>query len=133
MAAPNRNLAVGAGSYSAAGAAGRPRLRCGPRSLRAMAGAANPRTSRLTARRLSAQEFFDGREKFAQHDWLGDIPVAAAVERPALVARHRESSDRNDRDLPRLRVTLELADRIQSRDVRQLNVHQHQIGPMGTG
>src|ERR1700730_7365248 len=127
MAAPNRNLAVGAGSYSAAGAAGRPRLRCCPGSLRATAGAANRRTSRLTARGLSAQVFFDGREKLAQHDRLGDIAVATAVERPALVARHRESSDRNDGDLPGLRVTLELAHRIHSRDVRQLNEHQHQI------
>src|SRR6266542_5725861 len=120
MAAPDRNLAVDARNYSAASAAGRPRLLAADRHER-YAAAANRRTIRLTPRQGSLQKFFDGREKLAQHDRLGDIAVAPAVERLTLVARHRKGGDRDDRDALRLSVALELAHRFQPRHIGQLN------------
>src|SRR5438128_2197426 len=59
--------------------------------------------------RPAADKFFDDGEKFTQHDRLRDIAVAAAVERPALVARHCKGGHRDHRNRLGLRVSLELA------------------------
>src|SRR5690348_12427926 len=72
---------------------------------------------RLSRRAASADEALDNLEKIAQHDGLCDVGITPARQRPALVADHRESGDRDDRDGPRLCMVLQLPDRVETGDV----------------
>src|SRR5581483_8754381 len=61
-------------------------------------------------------------------DRLSQIAVEAVAEESFLVAEHRRRRERDDRDLRRPLVVLQLAQRFGAVHVRHPNVHQHEVG-----
>src|ERR1700710_773894 len=66
--------------------------------------------------------------KFADRDRLGKIRLAAAFADAFLVALHRERRDRDHRNGAQLRIVLDPARHLETGDLRQLDVHQDQVG-----
>src|SRR3954454_4065340 len=66
--------------------------------------------------------------KFADRDRLGEIGFAAAFADALLVALHRKGGDRDHGNRAQLRIVLDPARHLEPRDLRQLDVHQDQIG-----
>src|SRR5262249_57748196 len=72
----------------------------------------------------------NGFDKLADRDRLRQIRFAAAFADALFVALHRKRSDCNDRNGMKLRVVLDPARDVEARDLRQLDIHQDQVGPM---
>src|SRR3954470_17861271 len=71
----------------------------------------------------------DGFNEFADRDRLRQIGLAAALADAFLVALHRERRYRDDRNAAQFRIVLDPARYLQTRNLRQLDIHQDQIGP----
>src|SRR5437588_686274 len=70
----------------------------------------------------------DGFNKFADRNWLGQIGLASALANPLLVPLHRKGRHRHHRDRTQFRIVLDPARHFEAGDLRQLNIHQDQIG-----
>src|SRR4051794_21752666 len=66
--------------------------------------------------------------KFADRDRLGQIGFAAAFADALLVALHRKGGDRDHRDRAQLRIVLDPARHFEARHLRQLDIHQDEVG-----
>src|ERR1700754_4512968 len=66
--------------------------------------------------------------KFADRDRLGKIRLAAAFADAFLVALHRERRDRDHRNGTQLRIVLDPAGYFETGHLRQLDIHQDQVG-----
>src|SRR3954452_8753687 len=66
--------------------------------------------------------------EFADADRLSQVAVEPAVEEPLAVAHHRRGRERDDGDLRRSVVLLQLAEGLGPVHVRHPDVHQHQVG-----
>src|SRR5438552_2406313 len=75
-----------------------------------------------------AQEAFDHFEEVSDGNRLGDIRLATALADLFLVALHGKRRDRDDRDGAQFVVLLDPFGDLQPRNLRQLNIHQDQIG-----
>src|SRR6516164_4383613 len=89
--------------------------------------------SRLCARLsgLTGQGLFDLGQQAVELDGLGVEIVAAGGERLLAVAGHRVCAERDDRNVARRRIGLEAARRLPAVDLRQIEIHQDQVGPLG--
>src|SRR5262249_5660330 len=70
-----------------------------------------------------------GLNELADRNRLGQIGRAAAPADAFLVALHGKGGDGNNRNGAQLRIVLDPARDLQARNLRQLDVHQDQIGP----
>src|ERR1700712_2426275 len=66
--------------------------------------------------------------KFADRDRLGKIRLAAALADALLVALHRERRHRDHRNGAQFRIVLDPARHLEPGDLRQLDIHQDQVG-----
>src|SRR4051812_49017198 len=66
--------------------------------------------------------------KFADRNRLGKIRLAAALADAFLVALHRERRHRDHRNGAQFRIVLDPARHLEPGDLRQLDVHQDQVG-----
>src|ERR1700688_807802 len=78
----------------------------------------------------SPEEMADGLDELAHRDRLGQIGLAAALADALLVALHGEGGNRHDRDRFELGIVLEPFGHFEAGYLRQLDVHQNQIGPV---
>src|SRR5581483_8647040 len=69
-------------------------------------------------------------EKRADRYRLGNIGLAAALPDALLVALHRESGDGDHGDLAQLVVVLEPAGHLEAGNLRQLDIHEDQVGAL---
>src|SRR4029079_1695005 len=77
-----------------------------------------------------AEKTPDRLHELADRDRLRQIGLAAALADALLVTLHRERRDGDNRDRPELRIVLEPLRHFEARHFGQLNIHQHQIGPV---
>src|ERR1700742_3064098 len=68
-------------------------------------------------------------DELADRDRLGKINLATALADALLVALHGKGRDGNDGNGAQLRIVLDPAGDLEAGDLRQLDVHQDQIGP----
>ena len=68
--------------------------------------------------------------KRRHRDRLGDIGLAAALADALLVALHGKGGDGDDRDRVQVVVLLQPLGHFQAGNLRQLDVHEDQVGPM---
>src|SRR5438128_1164366 len=66
-------------------------------------------------------------DEFQDVHGLRDVGVEAGVEEPFTIPVHGLRGQRDHRDRRRPRVRAQTAERVDTVDVRQLDVHQHQI------
>src|SRR6266478_5027364 len=69
-----------------------------------------------------------GFNELADRNWLGQIGFAAALADALLVPLHRKCRDRNHRDGTQFRIVLDPACHFEAGDLRELDIHQDQIG-----
>src|ERR1051326_6975004 len=79
------------------------------------------------------EELADGFQEFADRDRFRQIGLAAALADAFLVAFHGERGDRDDRNALELRVVFEAFRHFEPGHLRELNVHEDQVGPMLAG
>src|SRR5262245_15579227 len=80
-----------------------------------------------------ADELPDRVEEGRDRDRLRDIGLATPFADPLLVAFHGEGRDGNDRDFAQLVVLFQPFGDFEARNLRELNIHQNEIGPMLAG
>src|SRR5262245_41327562 len=78
-------------------------------------------------------ELPDRVEEGRDRDWLRDIGLTAPIANALLVALHGEGRDGNDRDFAELVVLFQPFGDFEARNLRELNIHQNEIGPMLAG
>src|ERR1700683_2433983 len=76
----------------------------------------------------STQKTLHGSEKVGDRNGLGDVVLAATLADFFLVALHGERGHRDDRDHFQLVIFLDPLRHFEAGDLRQLNVHQDEIG-----
>ena len=69
-----------------------------------------------------------GLDELADRNRLGQIGLAAAFADALLVALHRKRGDRDDGNGAQFRIVLDPARDLEAGDLRQLDIHQDQIG-----
>src|SRR5207244_8119387 len=69
-----------------------------------------------------------GFNEFADRNWLGQIGLASTLADTLLVPLHRKCRDRNHGDRTQLRIVLDPARHFEAGNLRQLDVHQDQVG-----
>src|SRR5260221_2904063 len=79
---------------------------------------------------VSAQEALAHFEEVGDGDRLGDRRLAATLADLCLVAFHRNRCHRDDRDRAQFVVFLDPFGDLQPRDLRQLDIHQNEVGAM---
>jgi hypothetical protein len=79
------------------------------------------------------QKAADGLDELGHRDRLRQIGFATALTDPPLVILHRKGGHRDHRNDLELGVFLEPLGHFETRDFRQLNVHQDQIGTVLAG
>src|SRR6516162_8329743 len=92
---------------------------------------ARPRAGGGLGRGLRGQGPLDLGEQAIEFDGLGVEIVAAGGERLLAVARHCVRAQCDNRYVTRRRVGLEPPRRLPAVDLRQVQIHQDQIGPLG--
>src|SRR5260221_94797 len=100
-----------------------------PRSLTLMSTSSTTRM-RADIDAASAEEALDHFEEVGDGDRLGDIRLAATLAGLFLVALHRKRRHRDDRDRAQFVVLLDPFGDLQPRDLRQLDIHQNEVGAM---
>src|SRR6185437_10983320 len=70
----------------------------------------------------------NGLDEFADGNRFGQIGLAAAFADALFVALHGEGGDGDDRNGAQVRIVLDPARHLEAGNLRQLNVHQHEIG-----
>src|SRR5690606_9941628 len=78
-------------------------------------------------------EVADGFEKLRDRNRLRKVGLAASFPDALLIALHREGGDRDHWDRFQLVVLLDPLRDFQTRNLRQLNIHQDEVGPMLAG
>src|SRR5690349_11044120 len=78
----------------------------------------------------SSEKTPDRLHKLANRDRLREVGLAAALADALLVTLHRERRDGDHGDRPALRIVLEPLRHFEARHFGQLNIHQHQVGPV---
>src|SRR5437764_5451490 len=84
-------------------------------------------TSTANCQLSTANKRLDRRQKRLHIDRLRNVPVTSRLKKPVLVAAHGVCGQRQDGDLARALVALELLHHAQAVDAGQVNVHQDQI------
>src|SRR5947209_724165 len=93
-----------------------------------LAGMSSTTRTRADIKTLLTDKAPNRFNKFADRDRLRQIRLAAALADAFLVALHRERRHRHHRNGAQLRIVLDPAGDLQSGHLRQLDVHQDQIG-----
>src|SRR3954470_2096344 len=93
-----------------------------------LAGISSTTRIRADIKKLLTDKTPNGFYKFADRDRLGKIRLTAALADALLVALHRERRHRDHRNGAQLRIVLDPARHLEPGDLRQLDVHQDQVG-----
>src|SRR5262249_51844369 len=97
--------------------------------VHSVASFANPRRPFAVKGVVLRKEFTDFGEQLAGAERLGAVAVAAGGARLGLVAGERVGGDGDDRHARQLGDRTDLPGRFVAVDLRQLDVHQDQVGP----
>src|SRR5262245_60836272 len=117
------NSGVNCSSWPARGASGSASSTPRPTTI-----AANARMGCLLGVSGLGQDLANLGQELAWAVGLGQIGGGPGVLGPLLVATERERGDHDDGHRRRARIVLQLAGGFQARDLRELDVHQDQIG-----
>src|SRR5262245_13059208 len=94
-----------------------------------LAGTSSTTRIRADTTKLLPNKSTDGLDEFADGNRLGQIRLAAALADAFFVALHRKGGDGDDGNGAQLRIVLDPARYLETGDLRQLDVHQHEIRP----
>src|SRR3984957_14135351 len=93
-----------------------------------LAGTSSTTRIRADIETLLPDKPSNGFNKLADRDRLGQIGLAAALADAFLVALHRKCRHRNHRNGAQFRIVLDPARHFEAGHLRQLDIHQDQIG-----
>src|ERR1700709_1418930 len=93
-----------------------------------LAGISSTTRTRADTEVLLPNKTPDSFDELADRDRLGQISLAAALADTLFVALHRERRHRDHRNGAQLRIVLDPARHLHPRHLRQLDIHQDEIG-----
>lgn len=79
--------------------------------------------------RVDAENVFDGSEQLSWSDWLGDVTVHPCLNAPFTIPLHGMGGQGDDREVSPCLLLLvpDSCRRLESIELRHLNIHQHEI------